>query len=72
MPRWVELAHPFKLTIESHPIFQVPGAKSASSTVGDGFYTYPCNSKLGSISLVIDGASYAVNPADFNLGAVSQ
>ncbi|KAG8860917.1 hypothetical protein FRB96_003652 [Tulasnella sp. 330] len=52
---------------------KIPGAASAASTVGTGFYSFPCSSAatLGPINLVIGGASYAVNMADFNLGQVS-
>ncbi|KAG9017512.1 hypothetical protein FRB90_000985 [Tulasnella sp. 427] len=50
---------------------KIPGAKTAPASVGDGYYTYPCNSKLGPIELSFSGHKYAVNPADFNLGAVS-
>ncbi|KAG9019062.1 Type I transmembrane sorting receptor [Tulasnella sp. 427] len=50
---------------------KIPGAKTAPSSVGTGFYTYPCSSKLGPITLSFNGDSYAVNLADFNLGAVS-
>ncbi|KAG9017511.1 hypothetical protein FRB90_000984 [Tulasnella sp. 427] len=50
---------------------KIPGAKAAPSSIGDGFYTYPCNAKLGPIELGFSGHQYAVNPSDFNLGAVS-
>ncbi|KIO28276.1 hypothetical protein M407DRAFT_22486 [Tulasnella calospora MUT 4182] len=49
----------------------IPGAKNASSTVGDGFYTYPCSTSLGSITLSFGNTSYAINPAEFNLGPAS-
>ncbi|KIO28275.1 hypothetical protein M407DRAFT_22485 [Tulasnella calospora MUT 4182] len=50
----------------------IPGAKDASSSVGDGFYTYPCNTSLGSIAIAFGSTKYAINPADFNLGPVSE
>jgi len=50
---------------------KIPGAKSASSTVGAGFYSYPCSTSLAPITLEFGTTQYAVNPADFNLGAVS-
>ncbi|KAG8945217.1 hypothetical protein FRC04_001123 [Tulasnella sp. 424] len=50
---------------------KIPGAKTAPSSVGTGFYTYPCNSNLSPITLSFNGNKYAVNPADFNLGPVS-
>lgn len=37
-----------------------------------GFYTFPCNSNLGTINLTFGNTKYAVNPADFNLGPVSE
>ncbi|KAG9003878.1 Type I transmembrane sorting receptor [Tulasnella sp. 427] len=49
----------------------IPGAKDASSTVGAGFYTYPCSSSLGAITISFGSTKYAINPADFNLGPVS-
>ncbi|KAG8868321.1 Type I transmembrane sorting receptor [Tulasnella sp. 332] len=52
---------------------KIPGAKSAASTVGAGFYSFPCSSAstLAPIQLKIGSAYYAVNMADFNLGPVS-
>ncbi|KAG8894254.1 hypothetical protein FRC01_013066, partial [Tulasnella sp. 417] len=50
----------------------IPGAKDASATVGDGFYTYPCSTNLGTIAISFGNTKYAINPADFNLGAVSE
>ncbi|KAG8860927.1 Type I transmembrane sorting receptor [Tulasnella sp. 330] len=51
----------------------IPGAKSAASTVGAGFYSFPCSSAstLAPIQLKLGSAYYAVNMADFNLGQVS-
>ncbi|KAG8948333.1 Type I transmembrane sorting receptor [Tulasnella sp. 424] len=49
----------------------IPGAKDANSTVGAGFYTYPCRTKLAPIAISFGGTNYTINPADFNLGAVS-
>ncbi|KAG8901352.1 hypothetical protein FRC00_007698 [Tulasnella sp. 408] len=50
----------------------IPGAKNASSTVGDGFYTYPCSTSLKSITISFGNTKYAINPVDFNLGPVSE
>ncbi|KAG8905957.1 Type I transmembrane sorting receptor [Tulasnella sp. 403] len=47
---------------------KIPGAKDASSTLGAGFYTYPCSAKLGAIALKIGSQTYPLNPQDFNLG----
>lgn len=60
-------------TLDSRYFTQIPGAQAAGQDVGDGFYTYPCNAELGDITVSFgDGKSYAVNPADFNLGPVSE
>ncbi|KAG8898224.1 hypothetical protein FRC00_003085 [Tulasnella sp. 408] len=50
----------------------ITGAKNASSTVGDGFYTYPCSTSLKSITISFGNTKYAINPIDFNLGPVSE
>lgn len=50
---------------------KIPGAKSASSTVGSGGYTFPCSTTLGTIAMKFGSQSYTINPADFNLGPVS-
>ncbi|KAG9040734.1 Type I transmembrane sorting receptor [Tulasnella sp. UAMH 9824] len=50
----------------------IPGAKSASSTIGDGFYTYPCSTSLKSITISFGSTKYAIDPVDFNLGPVSE
>ncbi|KAG8897092.1 Type I transmembrane sorting receptor [Tulasnella sp. 403] len=50
---------------------QIPGA-AAAPDVGQGFYTYPCDAKLAPITIKFGSTQYAVNPADFNLGAASQ
>ncbi|KAG8948334.1 Type I transmembrane sorting receptor [Tulasnella sp. 424] len=50
---------------------QIPGAKDASSTLGAGFYTYPCDMDLAPIAIAFGmGTKHAINPKDFNLGAV--
>ncbi|KAG9000327.1 hypothetical protein FRB94_011957 [Tulasnella sp. JGI-2019a] len=52
---------------------KIPGAASAASTVGTGFYSFPCSSAstLAPIQLKLGSAYYAINMADFNLGQVS-
>ncbi|KAG8948173.1 hypothetical protein FRC04_009972 [Tulasnella sp. 424] len=50
---------------------KIPGAKAAPAGSAPGFYTYPCNSNLGPITLSFNGDKYAINPVDFNLGPVS-
>ncbi|KAG8891043.1 hypothetical protein FRB98_000052 [Tulasnella sp. 332] len=49
----------------------IPGSKNQSSELGAGFWSYPCNTTLDEISLVLGNNSYAVNPLDFNIGRVS-
>jgi cathepsin D len=44
----------------------VPG----SASVGDGYYTYPCNSPP-SVSLAFGGRKFAISPDTFSLGQVS-
>ena len=51
----------------------VPGAAPANSSVGDGMYTYPCNATLDAFQVTFgDDVPYAINPADFSLGAVEE
>jgi len=50
---------------------KIPGSASAASTVGTGFYTYPCSTDLASITVEFGStAPFAVNPLDFNLGVL--
>ncbi|KAG9008067.1 Type I transmembrane sorting receptor [Tulasnella sp. JGI-2019a] len=49
----------------------IPGSQDASASLGAGTYTYPCSMTLGTIAMVIDSNSYALNPSDFNAGPVS-
>lgn len=65
----------------------IPGAKNASSTIGDGFFTgtihpfpversnnalpVPCNA-IPNVSLTFGGNAYAISADTFNLGPVSQ
>lgn len=48
----------------------VPGSKDASSTVGQGFYSFPCDS-VPSVSATFNGVEYAISADNFNLGQVS-
>jgi len=50
---------------------KIKGAKDASSTLGAGYYTFPCSATLDNINLSFDGTNYPVDFADFNLGAAS-
>ena len=49
----------------------VPGAQDASATVGEGFFTVPCDS-IPTISLTFAGTAFEVSPDTLNLGTVSQ
>lgn len=49
----------------------IPGAADASSTLGAGYYTFPCSSTLAAINLSFGGKDYPLDFADFNLGAAS-
>lgn len=49
----------------------IPGSKDASSTVGKGFYTFPC-SATEHVSLTFAGKPFAIDPSLFNLGRVSK
>jgi len=48
----------------------IPGSKDASSTLGTGFYTFPCSSPPA-VSLSFGGVSFDVIPDAFNIGAES-
>ncbi|GLB45979.1 putative peptidase A1 family protein [Lyophyllum shimeji] len=45
----------------------IPGSQAATSTIGPGFFTFPCDSDL-SISLTFGGKAFAISPSTFNLG----
>lgn len=49
---------------------QIPGSQDASSTVGAGFYTFPCDSTLPSVAFTIGGKSLDMS-ASLNFGPVS-
>jgi cathepsin D len=48
----------------------IPGAADASSTVGDGLYTMPCDT-VPTVSLTFNGQPFDIPPETFNLGPVS-
>ncbi|KII89342.1 hypothetical protein PLICRDRAFT_53792 [Plicaturopsis crispa FD-325 SS-3] len=48
----------------------ISGAKSAASSVGDGYYTVPCDS-IPSVSLTFGGKKFSVSSDSFNLGAAT-
>jgi hypothetical protein len=45
----------------------VPGAKDASSAIGPGFFTVPCDA-VPTLSLGFAGTTFSVSPDIFNLG----
>lgn len=49
----------------------VPGSADASSTVGKGYYSFPCDS-TAEVSATFNGQSYTISADNFNLGAVSE
>jgi hypothetical protein len=50
--------------------WKAAGGKDASSTVGEGFYTYPCNSPP-SVSITFGGKKFAISADTLSLGPVS-
>ncbi|KAF9221253.1 Asp-domain-containing protein [Gyrodon lividus] len=51
-------------------LYQAIGGTDASDTVGEGYYTFPCDS-VPSVSLTFGGTSFPISPETFNLGTVS-
>ena len=49
----------------------IPGAQDASSTVGPGYYTFPCAS-VPTVSFTFGGKAFNIATSLFNLGRVSQ
>lgn len=49
----------------------VPHSADASQTAGEGFYTFPCDSKVDA-SVTFGGKSYTISPENLNLGTVSE
>ncbi|THH12232.1 hypothetical protein EW145_g105 [Phellinidium pouzarii] len=50
---------------------RIPGSEDASSTVGDGFYTVPCNAVPSNIAMELGEKKFSISASTFNLGAVS-
>ncbi|KIP07065.1 hypothetical protein PHLGIDRAFT_513210, partial [Phlebiopsis gigantea 11061_1 CR5-6] len=48
----------------------ISGSKDASSTVGEGYYTFPC-SATENVSLTFGGKAFSIASSLFNLGRVS-
>ncbi|KAI0090411.1 acid protease [Irpex rosettiformis] len=49
---------------------KISGSKDASSTVGPGYYTFPCSS-TPQVSFTFAGQAFKIDPKLFNLGRVS-
>jgi len=45
----------------------IPGAKDASSVLGDGFFTVPCDA-VPTLSLTFGGTAFSISPETFNAG----
>lgn len=48
----------------------IKGSADASSTVGSGFYTFPCSS-APTVTATFNGVSYTISKENFSLGPVS-
>ncbi|KIJ14865.1 hypothetical protein PAXINDRAFT_78490, partial [Paxillus involutus ATCC 200175] len=51
-------------------LYQAIGGTDASSTVGQGYYTFPCDS-VPSVSFTFGGTSFPISADTLNLGPVS-
>ncbi|KAK0195022.1 acid protease [Armillaria mellea] len=49
----------------------ISGSKDASQTVGDGFFTVPCD-RIPRISITFGGKAFSISADTFNLGQVEQ
>lgn len=56
--------------IASQVYAQIPSSASAKG-YADGYYQFPCDASI-QVSLQVGGKTYALNPDDFNAGAVSE
>jgi len=50
---------------------QIPGSADASSTLGAGFYTFPCSSTPPDISFTIGGQDLPLPASSLNFGPAS-
>ncbi|KAF9225068.1 acid protease, partial [Gyrodon lividus] len=51
-------------------LYQAIGGTDASSTYRSGYYTFPCNN-VPKVNFTLDGTSFGISTAKFNLGATS-
>jgi cathepsin D len=50
---------------------QIPGAQSASQTIGDGFYTLPCSATIPEVSFTIAGKDFPMTDS-LNFGPIQE
>jgi hypothetical protein len=50
---------------------KIPGSQDATSTVGAGFYTFPCSTTLPAVSFTIGGKALSFPSSAINFGPVS-
>lgn len=55
---------------DARTFYDATGGKDASSTVGNGYYTFPCDSKI-EVALAFGGKSFPMSMSSFNLGQAS-
>jgi len=51
---------------------QIPGAESATRTLGEGFFTIPCDAVPSDVSVEIAGKSFTLSADTLNFGQVSE
>lgn len=49
----------------------IPGARNAARTLGQGFFTIPCNEIPSNVAFTIAGTSFTLSPDTLNFGEVS-
>ncbi|KAL5527800.1 hypothetical protein ACEPAG_6601 [Sanghuangporus baumii] len=56
----------------SNIIQAVPGAQDAAQTVGQGFFTFPCDSAPDNIALTLGGKQFTLSGDSINLGQAAE
>lgn len=51
---------------------KIPGARSATNTVGEGFFTIPCNEIPTDVSFTVGGKAFTLSADTLNFGPVSE
>ncbi|KAL5507783.1 hypothetical protein ACEPAH_5401 [Sanghuangporus vaninii] len=49
----------------------IPGSADASRTLGEGFFTIPCDAVPGDVSVTLGGTAFTLSPDTLNFGQVS-